>query len=67
MKNLFKPKVVYGYFPCQSDGNDLIIYEIKEVSSNELRVNRAQNLAISNLQSPISKGMAQFYLSAPER
>ncbi len=25
-KNLLIPKVVYGYFPCQSDGNDLIIY-----------------------------------------
>ena len=23
----FEPKVVYGFFPCQSDGNDLIIYE----------------------------------------
>ena len=21
------PKVVYGYFPCQSDGNDLIVYD----------------------------------------
>jgi 5-methyltetrahydrofolate--homocysteine methyltransferase len=23
---LLQPKVVYGYFPCQSDGNDLVIY-----------------------------------------
>ncbi len=23
----FEPKVVYGFFPCQSDGNDLIIYD----------------------------------------
>jgi 5-methyltetrahydrofolate--homocysteine methyltransferase len=23
---LLEPKVVYGYFPCQSDGNDLIVY-----------------------------------------
>jgi len=23
---LLSPKVVYGYFPCQSDGNDLVIY-----------------------------------------
>jgi 5-methyltetrahydrofolate--homocysteine methyltransferase len=22
-----EPKVVYGYFPCQSDGNDLIVFE----------------------------------------
>lgn len=26
-ENLLMPKVVYGYFPCQSSGNDLIIYE----------------------------------------
>jgi 5-methyltetrahydrofolate--homocysteine methyltransferase len=25
-QRLLTPKVVYGYFPCQSDGNDLIIY-----------------------------------------
>ena len=23
----FDPKVVYGYFPAQSDGNDVIVYE----------------------------------------
>ena len=25
---LFDPKVVYGYFPCQSDGNDVVVYEV---------------------------------------
>jgi 5-methyltetrahydrofolate--homocysteine methyltransferase len=25
--DLFDPKVVYGYFPCQSDGNDVVVYE----------------------------------------
>ncbi|HEX8366930.1 MAG TPA: methionine synthase [Pyrinomonadaceae bacterium] len=29
-ENLLTPKVVYGYFPCQSEGNDLIIYESDE-------------------------------------
>lgn len=28
--NLLVPKVVYGYFPCQSEGNDLIIYDDAE-------------------------------------
>jgi 5-methyltetrahydrofolate--homocysteine methyltransferase len=23
---LFEPKVVWGYFPCQSDGNDVVVY-----------------------------------------
>lgn len=26
-EKLLTPRVVYGYFPCQSEGNDLIIYE----------------------------------------
>jgi 5-methyltetrahydrofolate--homocysteine methyltransferase len=29
---LFEPKVVYGYFPAQSDGNDVVIYEPAEQS-----------------------------------
>jgi 5-methyltetrahydrofolate--homocysteine methyltransferase len=26
-ENLLQPKVIYGYFPCQSEGNDLIVYQ----------------------------------------
>jgi 5-methyltetrahydrofolate--homocysteine methyltransferase len=26
-ENLLVPQVVYGYFPCQSEGNDLVVYE----------------------------------------
>lgn len=26
-KTLLSPKVVYGYFPCQSDGDSLVVYE----------------------------------------
>jgi 5-methyltetrahydrofolate--homocysteine methyltransferase len=29
-EGLLTPRVVYGYFPCQSSGNDLIIYEEDE-------------------------------------
>jgi 5-methyltetrahydrofolate--homocysteine methyltransferase len=25
---LFEPKVVYGYFPCQGDGNDVVVYAV---------------------------------------
>ena len=40
--DLFEPKVVYGYFPCQSDGNDVVVYE---VPSPESRVaSEGQNL-----------------------
>jgi 5-methyltetrahydrofolate--homocysteine methyltransferase len=30
---LFEPKVVYGYFPCQSEGNDLIVYDTETWTS----------------------------------
>ena len=29
-EKLFQPKAIYGYFPCHSDGDDLIIYRPKE-------------------------------------
>jgi len=29
-ERLLTPRVVYGYFPCQSSGNDLVIYEPDE-------------------------------------
>ncbi len=30
----FEPRVVWGYFPCQSDGNDVIIYDPESLSSS---------------------------------
>jgi 5-methyltetrahydrofolate--homocysteine methyltransferase len=30
---VFEPKVVYGYFPAQSDGNDVVVYEPEQPSS----------------------------------
>jgi 5-methyltetrahydrofolate--homocysteine methyltransferase len=35
-EKLLEPKVVYGYFPCNSDGNDLIIYKPKALSNDKL-------------------------------
>jgi 5-methyltetrahydrofolate--homocysteine methyltransferase len=32
-EQLLGPKIVYGYFPCQSDGNDLIVYRPPEADS----------------------------------
>src|SRR5581483_2258970 len=30
----FEPRVVWGYFPCQSDSNDVIIYDPESLSSS---------------------------------
>ncbi|MGA2859927.1 MAG: vitamin B12 dependent-methionine synthase activation domain-containing protein, partial [Candidatus Sulfotelmatobacter sp.] len=34
---LFEPKAVYGYFPAQSDGNDVVVYQVPSPESAELR------------------------------
>jgi len=38
IENLLNPKVVYGYYPCNSDGNDLIVYKPKDdkISLNDV-------------------------------
>lgn len=35
-KKLLVPKAVYGYFPCQSSGNDLIIYRPESIDPTDL-------------------------------
>lgn len=35
-ENLLSPKVIYGYFPCNSDGNDLIIYKPKNIHEGNI-------------------------------
>jgi 5-methyltetrahydrofolate--homocysteine methyltransferase len=35
-EKLLNPEVIYGYFPCQSDGNDLIIYKPKNIGDDDL-------------------------------
>lgn len=57
---LFEPKVVYGYFPAQSQGNDLIVYDA--TSANELlrftfpRQKEGRKLCIADFFAPKSSG-----------
>ena len=59
--NLLKPKVIYGYFPCNSDGNKLIIYkpETKEewVSIDFPRQQGKKYLCISDFFKPKESGI----------
>jgi 5-methyltetrahydrofolate--homocysteine methyltransferase len=34
---IFEPKAVYGYFPCQSEGNDVVVYEPGSGTSEDAR------------------------------
>jgi len=60
-----KPQAVYGYFPCQSDGDDLIIYDpatIDTAAPNEwMRFNFPRqpyddHLALSDYFAPVESG-----------
>lgn len=35
-EKLLEPKVIYGYFPCNSEGNDLILYKPKDINDTNL-------------------------------
>ena len=37
---IFEPKVVYGYFPAQADGNDVVVYESESKPDNHPSVSR---------------------------
>lgn len=63
-RDLLKPKVVYGYFPCQSDGNDLIVYHpplnskspVEAVRFSFPRQKDGKWLCISDLFAPVQSG-----------
>jgi 5-methyltetrahydrofolate--homocysteine methyltransferase len=58
---LFEPKAVYGYFPAQSEGNDVIIYD-PAIDGRELlrftfpRQREGRKLAIADFFAPKSSG-----------
>jgi 5-methyltetrahydrofolate--homocysteine methyltransferase len=67
---LFEPKVVYGYFPAQSDGNDIIVYQPEAAAHSKNggsqgkeilrftfpRQREGRKLAISDFFAPKSSG-----------
>jgi 5-methyltetrahydrofolate--homocysteine methyltransferase len=60
-KRLLIPKAVYGYFPCQSSGNDLIIYR-EDMKTEWLRFNfprqdHASRLCISDFFASVDEGI----------
>ncbi|MEW5800025.1 MAG: methionine synthase [Bacteroidota bacterium] len=59
-EELLQPKVVYGYFPCNSDGNDLIIYH-DDLKTERLRFTFPRQkddrfLCLSDYFAPIGNG-----------
>ena len=56
-EQLLVPKVVYGYFRCQSEGNDLIVYdEDKEVTFTFPRQPGGKHLCLADFFAPRESG-----------
>jgi len=60
-ENWFDPKTVYGYFPAQSDGNDVIVYDPETEGRELLRITfprqrEGRLLSIADFFSPKSTG-----------
>jgi len=56
-----KPQAVYGYFPCQADGDDLIIYETAENKKEIMRFHFPRqpyddHLALSDYYASVESG-----------
>ncbi len=50
-EKLLRPKIIYGYFPCQSSENELIIYKPKNMSDDLHSVWKISPADIDNLKS----------------
>lgn len=66
-ENLLHPTVVYGYFPCQSQGNTLLIYDPELVSQNNGQI-PPDATAIAKFEFPRQKSgrrlcIADFFAS----
>ncbi|MDQ1560302.1 MAG: 5-methyltetrahydrofolate--homocysteine methyltransferase [Pyrinomonadaceae bacterium] len=59
-EQLLVPRVVYGYFPCQSAGNDLIIYEDDERTERQRftfpRQPEGKRLCLADYFAPVDSG-----------
>jgi 5-methyltetrahydrofolate--homocysteine methyltransferase len=59
-QKLLTPRVVYGYFPCQSEGNDLIIYREDQKTEwmrfHFLRQSHGRRLCIADFFSAVDEG-----------
>ncbi len=59
------PKAVYGYFPVQSSGNDLLVYDDKTITNSEPKVlevfnfprqSDGENLCLADYFAPVESG-----------
>lgn len=60
LATVLKPRVIWGYFPCASEGNDLIIYgedrQTERVRFSFPRQTNGRNLCLSDFFNPAERG-----------
>ncbi len=64
-KNWFEPKLVYGFFPCQAEGNEVVVYEPEstvDAARERLRIyfprqREGRKLSIADYFHPVSSGL----------
>ncbi|OUL33951.1 methionine synthase [Nostoc sp. 106C] len=66
-ENLLHPQVIYGYFPCQSEGNTLHIYETNHLDAKEVarfefpRQKSLRRLCIADFFAPKQSGLIDVF------
>ncbi|WP_066425595.1 methionine synthase [Anabaena sp. 4-3] len=66
-ENLLHPQVIYGYFPCQSEGNTLYIYESNSQNAPEIakfdfpRQKSLRRLCIADFFAPKDSGVIDVF------
>ncbi|MBW4638511.1 MAG: methionine synthase [Gloeocapsa sp. UFS-A4-WI-NPMV-4B04] len=65
-ENLLQPQAVYGYFPCQSEGNSLYIYAPEEITKKLAtfefpRQRSLRRLCIADFYAPVESGVIDVF------
>ncbi|QLE56615.1 methionine synthase [Nostoc sp. TCL26-01] len=67
IENLLHPQVIYGYFPCQSEGNTLYIYNTNNPNAKEItqfvfpRQKSSRKLCIADFFAPKESGIVDVF------
>ncbi|MBC1314092.1 methionine synthase, partial [Trichormus variabilis PNB] len=66
-ENLLHPQVIYGYFPCQSEGNTLYVYDSNSPNAKEItqfefpRQKSSRRLCIADFFAPKDSGIIDVF------
>jgi 5-methyltetrahydrofolate--homocysteine methyltransferase len=64
-ESLLMPQVVYGYFPAQSDGNDLIVYHPPLIRNRKFEIRNSLSIFASRFPVRLMTGICASQTSSP--